>query len=239
MRRAVILTATLALTSISYAERYGTTDGGQRVVLRNDGTWQLAESVYRDEDSYEFRRTTWGMSSAKVARSESLELLRGNDLVIGSIGGLTVHIGYVFHDDKLVGGICRLVERHTEESSFAADFDSLKSALVRRHGEPFRDELVWENDQFKEYPQFYGTAISLEHLEMNTQWETERSIVSLVMRGHTYVASWSIPALVSSSAIVPHLKDPPEYRRKILLDIYYEDKTSSEREAFRDLVYSR
>ena len=232
----LIFIAILAFGGITHAERHATTDDGRRVVLRDDGTWRLVEPVKDAEGSSTFRRTMWGMSSEEVADSESFAEDPGV-LVTGTLAGFTVHIGYVFADDKLVGANCRLAENHTEKSNFAADFDSLKSELTRRYGEPLRDELVWTDDQFKDYPQFYGATICLGHLVAETQWETDRTIISLVMKGRTHLTT--PPRMLRGSTTAQNLLESPEYRRDIVLDVHYEDRASRFRDAFHDLVYGR
>ncbi|MDA1348220.1 MAG: hypothetical protein O3A47_05045 [Chloroflexi bacterium] len=212
-----------------YGERQATTRDGQEVLLSEDGTWRARTALLQDPP-YDFRRVRWGMSSREVAQSESLEALGPEDRVSGKIGGLTVHVGHVFHSDELVGTVCRLADPHDENSDFSADFDSLKAALSRQYGLPDKDTANWWNDQFSDYPQFYGTAISLGHLEYNVQWETERTVVSLVMRGQTHMVRREISPQMT--------RFQPEYRREIVLDVLYEDSRSSARKAFRDLVYN-
>lgn len=250
-KSAMLAIAGLLLAADSHADRYATTDDGARVVLREDGSWRPSEPVVPLDSSLDFRRTRWGMSSVEVARSESLELLGPGDLVAGDIGGQTVRVGYVFEDDRLVGSLCRLPKVHTEDSPFRTDFDSLKVALVREYGDPVRDDVVWMDDRFRDYSQFYGTALSLGHVEAVVQWETARTLITLLMRGHTYPYYRDLGPIVGfdqrrgDRQIRPIREvgaDRPErieYQRRIMIDLYYEDKASDARAAFRDLVHNR
>ena len=46
------------------------TDEGERVILKEDGTWKYAPSEVRDKDQRPFRKTRWGMSRRKVREVE-------------------------------------------------------------------------------------------------------------------------------------------------------------------------
>ena len=130
MYRPLFLMVSLFAIDAGHADGFATTDLGKRVLLRADGTWQVAEAVGSGSEAFDFRRSTWGMTMSEVADSESLGSLTSGELVSGAIGGLTVHIGYLFSDDRLIGSICRLAERHTENTAFADDFGTLKDALI-------------------------------------------------------------------------------------------------------------
>lgn len=148
----------------------------------------------QDSDGYDFRKTKWGMTPAQVKASESMDpTAQGGtetyDLIIlysVSVAGLNTQLGYHFVSNKLVSGAYIIQESYVNRNQHIADYNKIKEILTRKYGPPSTDDVVWNNDLFKDDPQNYGTAVATGHLAYQSTWETPDTEIKLTLRGENF-----------------------------------------------------
>jgi predicted RND superfamily exporter protein len=147
-----------------------------------------------ENQNFTFRKTTWGMSQEEVKKSESLVPSEKDSFLSykDSINGLDATLSYAFVDDKLAKAMYSIKETHTNKNDYISDYKDLKKLLTEKYGEPFEDNEIWSKSLYKNDPEEYGLAVSLGHLNYLTQWETEDTVVNLVLFGENYKITHTI-----------------------------------------------
>lgn len=140
-------------------------------------------------DEYNFRKTKWGMSIAKVKSSEPLDVAKEDTTLLGyktTVIGKDVFVVYFFIDNKLVRARYVLAESHTNKNDFITDYNDFKEILTKKYGKPKQDESLWRNDLYKDDYSGWGTAISLGHLIYLSSWETPDTEIKNMLMGENY-----------------------------------------------------
>jgi len=164
------------------------TQDGTEVLLKPDGTWEyISRGVSIDE--FHFRKTNWGMSKRQVKTIESLQIEEESDDVLvygGQLLGRNAFIVFLFVNGKLARGRYVISQEHSNLTDFIADYDALRSSLMKKYGEPEQSQTVWKNELYKDDPSEWGDAISYGHLVYYSTWENSETIVSLILCGENY-----------------------------------------------------
>ena len=141
----------------------------------------------------DFRNSKWGMKKDKVLSTEKNKPLEAGPynpyfaaVYTGEVAGLKAYYKYSFLDDVLVRGDYVLKEKHYNKNKYITDYNKLKEILTRKYGGPIKDVENWYNDQYKDRPQDYGLAVSIGHLAFQSDWETDRTLVWLTLKGGNF-----------------------------------------------------
>lgn len=148
----------------------------------------------QDQDGYDFRKTSWGMSVAQVKASENrVPLDEDSDATYDktivykeSVAGLDATAGYQFISNKLVRGGYVINELYVNKNQHIRDYTKIKEILTRKYGAPSIDRIVWINDLFKDDPQDYGTAVSAGHLLYLSTWQTPSTEILVTLSGKNF-----------------------------------------------------
>ncbi len=139
------------------------------------------------ESDYNFRNTYWGMTQSEVEQAEAEEAVGKDDEWLfyhsDDIAGLSATIGYSFENGKLTGGMYMFDAAYDNGDAYIEDFSDIKEKLTEKYGDPGTDALLWSDDQWKDDPQNYGTALAAGHLSYIATWEAETTEVTLYMSG--------------------------------------------------------
>lgn len=103
-----------------------------------------------------------------------------------TISGLSAETGYIFAYGKLVRAMYSIVESHTNKTDYLSDFDQLSKALTEKYGLPANEHTYWTNNLYRDDPAEWGMAVAIGHMAKFTTWETERTTISLMLRGDNY-----------------------------------------------------
>lgn len=138
-----------------------------------------------------FRGVPWGSTMDTVQARETATYLgrEGDDLLYTgvSIGSLSTTVIYVFTaKGELAQGFYSFTEKHTNENRNIDDYQSLKSQLGEKYGEPAVDRVIWRNNLYRDDSDRYGFAVSLGHLTYMANWKTPESDVTLILSGDNY-----------------------------------------------------
>jgi len=149
----------------------------------------IAENEPVNQKEYTFRKTTWGMNREQVKKTEIKEVAYEDEKILGYEGKiveLDCNIVYIFAGGKLVRTKYVITEKHSNKNEHITDYGILKAALIKKYGKPLEFEEVWKNDLYKDYPQDWGTAISIGHLIYMTEWETLQTSIILSLDGDNH-----------------------------------------------------
>lgn len=129
------------------------------------------------------------MSVADVKASEPLKIATKDENLLGyktSVLGKDVFIFYFFIDDQLTRARYALAESHSNKNDFITDYGDFKKILIKKYGNPIKDESLWKNDLYKDEYSNWGTAISLGHLLYFSKWKTKDTEINNVLMGENY-----------------------------------------------------
>ncbi len=136
---------------------------------------------------HNFRMADWGMTKQEVMNSERAVFNDGNPRILSydyELFGLDCSILYVFtRDNRLKGSAYLFHEQHADKNQYIEDFQQLKSKLTEKYGEPENDFIDWRNKMYRDSPGDYGLAISLGHLVYLSSWNSDGTVVSLILTG--------------------------------------------------------
>lgn len=154
----------------------------------------------QDQDGYDFRKTKWGMTPAQVKASENTSPIAEGpasqcDLIIiysGNVANLQTLYSYHFINNKLVSTFYNFRESYVNDNKYLEDYLKIKEILTRKYGSPSKDNTVWSNDLYKDDPQNYGTAVSVGHLALQSDWQTPGTDIRLTLKGENFQAGMGI-----------------------------------------------
>jgi hypothetical protein len=85
-----------------------------------------------------------------------------------------------------------MIRPDSSENDYISDFDSLKSALTIKYGEPTDDKTIWKNSLYRDDKEEWGLAISIGHLYYYTSWKTDTTEISLGLIGDNFEINFFI-----------------------------------------------
>lgn len=202
-RAALLLGALLiVIPTVVAAETFARTDGGRRVVLNEDGTWEFSDDENAPTINGGFRGVPWQSSREAVIEIEgSATPTHTDDKFIvydTKLLGLDFFAVYYFSDDKLVRGRYVLTEEHSNRNDFIQDFLKIKAALESKYGGPEADNTYWRNDLYQDDTSEYGFAVSLGHLTYEADWTGAETDIALQLSGENYDISLLIEYTANS-----------------------------------------
>lgn len=128
----------------------------------------------------DFRDTEWGMSSEQVQSLEKTEPIypKKDTLTFkGKVAGKRVDIIYEFKNDKLKAGIYIFTEKNINNNVYIQDYDKTNEFLDLKYGNPESRKVSWNNELYKEKRGYYGLAVSLGHLALESTWNKEKTTI--------------------------------------------------------------
>lgn len=143
----------------------------------------------------DFRDTQWGMSKEQVLSIEKTRPLYYNNESLtfrGKLANIQVHIIYKFSDDKLNSGVYQFVQNYSNNNVYLKDYKNINDLLDLKYGDPDTRKEVWNNVLYKEKLGYYGNAISLGHLALESKWENDTTIIVHNLSGNNNLISHSI-----------------------------------------------
>lgn len=150
---------------------------------------------------YDFKEFMWGDSKAKVMAVEGDPILEGKmdgmDATYIAYEtrtvGLDMFLAYYFCDEGLYAVRYILNESHSNEELYIDDYESFKTALTKKYGEPIWDTEIWSNDSKKEYyADKKGDALCYGYLTYVTWYITDTTYISMSMDADNYEISMRV-----------------------------------------------
>jgi hypothetical protein len=136
-----------------------------------------------------FRNTKWGMTRTEVKATESKPPTSEADNALiysDSLAGLDAFVVYIFAADRLVRAKYTLIEDHTNKNDYINDYDSLKTSLAVKYGEPQEHDTIWKRDLYKSDHDEWGFAVSHGDLVYTEKWETQETTIFHALYGDNF-----------------------------------------------------
>jgi hypothetical protein len=150
----------------------------------------------------DFRDTEWGMSSEQVQSLEKTEPVypKKDTLTFkGKVAGKRVDIVYAFKNDKLKTGIYIFTEKHINNNVYLQNYEKTNEFLDLKYGNPVSRKVSWSNELYKEKKGYYGLAVSLGHLALESTWNKEKTTIVHTLSGTNNTIEHSISYFDKSS----------------------------------------
>ncbi len=131
------------------------------------------DSKTKEGGEFSFRKTTWGMSREQVKASEDSAPTGDKPDVItyrGEIEGIPMIVGYLFDGDKLVRAGYLMQGSYDDPNSYISDYNKVKDFLIKEHGTPAQDEVVWAEGEEVEDTGKFGESVCGGKLRYTTIW---------------------------------------------------------------------
>lgn len=164
-------------------------------------SYACAETAESEEIAPDFKSFYWGDSKETVMAVEGTPMLENELTAINAeyiayeatAVGLDAALAYYFCDDGLFTVRYILAESHSNDSLYIDDYETFKSALTKKYGEPYIDLEDWENDSKKEYyADNKGDALNYGYLTYFTVFETDTSYIAMEMSADNYEITTSV-----------------------------------------------
>jgi len=140
-------------------------------------------------DDFTFRKTKWGMTPAEVKATEPLKVAEEKEGFLcykTSVLGKNVFVVYFFTDNQLTRARYVLADSHSNKTDFITDYEDFKTILMKKYGNPAKDESFWKNDLYKDDYSDWGTAISVGHLIYFSTWNTSNTEINNMLMGENF-----------------------------------------------------
>ncbi|MFC5449064.1 copper amine oxidase N-terminal domain-containing protein [Paenibacillus aestuarii] len=142
-----------------------------------------------------FRNVKWGMSREEIKNLEKVKFLGeqdGNLYYSDEILGIKMAVYYEFIDNKLVRAILVHNDTHFNNKDYILDYNTMKKALNNKYGNSTSDQLIWQDDIYKNSPDDYGLAVQAGHLEYLTKWDLKETNITEYMYGKDFKFSFTV-----------------------------------------------
>jgi hypothetical protein len=134
----------------------------------------------------DFRGFTWGNPLDKVQTDEKAQFLFkvSNDEIEYKdvLGGSDCDVVYIFNDnDKLTSGMYIFSKKYSNPELYLQDYNKFKALLTEKYGKPLTDKESWLNKITAAEKHNYGQAVADGNLSLNAIWNTDRSVIKIVL----------------------------------------------------------
>lgn len=143
----------------------------------------------------EFRDAEWGIPREQVKSLEKTESIYPSKDTLtfkGKVTGRPVDIIYEFKNDKLKGGKYIFTVKNINNNVYIQDYDKINEFLDLKYGQPETRKSSWSNDLYKENKGFYGLAVSLGYLVLESTWNNEKTTIIHTLSGTNNTIEHSI-----------------------------------------------
>jgi hypothetical protein len=131
----------------------------------------------------------WGAAKDKIIKLEGRpsgqEKLNGLEVIRykRSIMAKNCLVEYVFDNNRLVTARYNLLEKYADKNRYIEDYLKIKDHLVSKFGAPRADTVTWQDPTYKSNNAFWGTALSMGHLEYHMAWDLSGTELQITLAG--------------------------------------------------------
>ncbi|KAA3607652.1 MAG: hypothetical protein D8M57_10440 [Candidatus Scalindua sp. AMX11] len=143
--------------------------------------------------SFDFRKTTWGMTKKEVKASElnGLQSVRNIDanytsiladeviIYVQKVAEMDVQTSYFFLNNSLVGSEYSFRKEYETKEAYVEAYDKLRGILARKYGPPISENKTWRDERFEKLPEFPSDPGNLSY---ESVWETDKSEIYLSLK---------------------------------------------------------
>ena len=134
----------------------------------------------------DFRAFTWGNSLDKIKNDEKSQLVLkvSDDEVVYKdlLGGSDCDVYYILNDnDKLESGMYIFTKKYSNPQLYLQDYNKFKALLAEKYGKPASEKETWSANTTATEKHNYGQAVADGNLALNAVWNTDRSVIKIVL----------------------------------------------------------
>ena len=136
-----------------------------------------------EQDSFEFRKTRWGMTMDEVKSSEDISPSKEKDdhiLYNEEFNSIPSTMGYVFVDGKLVKAAYLFEERYQNPDDHIVTYERIKGLLINDYGPPVLDEIKWIDE---EKTDDLGKSVCKGEVLYKSEWIVKNTLIELLLDG--------------------------------------------------------
>lgn len=139
-----------------------------------------------ENEKYDFREATWGMSRAEVMQTEEGAPVFNSEYKIDyetEMLGFDSKISYTFSDDELIRASFQLLTKPKTNNEYIEIYENIQKELRKKYGKTFIDTIQHRDPSLTVDPEVNGNAVCNGELLYATQWDTQSSDIQLLLRG--------------------------------------------------------
>lgn len=134
----------------------------------------------------DFRGFTWGNSIDHIQSGEKGHFVAkvSNDELAykDMLGGSDCDVIYIFNDnDKLASGLYVFSKKYSNPQLYLQDYNKFKTLLTEKYGKPATEKENWSSTTTATEKHNYGQAVADGDLSLNTVWNTDRSVIKIIL----------------------------------------------------------
>ncbi len=122
----------------------------------------------------DFRNFIWGASPQDVRQFESAVFYKeenGSLFFLEQPDEFRRLIRYDFADGKLWRARYEFVEFNIPDSAAVLDkLADFQASLEKQYGKPTKEQMIWGNRLYRDYPQFWARSLLSGDLKFHTEW---------------------------------------------------------------------
>jgi hypothetical protein len=136
----------------------------------------------------DFRQFNWGTNQNEVFKLEKSQfVVSGENLLYYTtkIANRSCILFYSFmNNNKLESAGYMFDIKHFNQNDYIEDYSVLKDLINSKYSKLGKEDVNWKNKTYKNYPEYYGTAIGMGYLIFRTFWEIdEKTKILLALYG--------------------------------------------------------
>jgi hypothetical protein len=143
----------------------------------------LLIAVVGSSQSYDFRKTNWGMSFENVKTTEASKFVADkNDRLMYDciLAGANFKTIYMFNDNnKLVGAKYMLDKTYSNSDFYVNEYATFKALLIKKYGNPVKESQNWNNTSISKEESNWGHALEQGFVSINAIWNTPTTNIKL------------------------------------------------------------
>lgn len=135
-----------------------------------------------------FQETRWGMSVEDVKTLFPLArpALKDGLGLEGETAGKESLTAFMFAGGRLSTVGVMFPKKFVNANGYLDEYAELKGLLTEKYGKPADDSTDWRNRLYADDKSHWGTAVSVGHLRLTTQWETPLTRITLRCSGENF-----------------------------------------------------
>ena len=139
-----------------------------------------------ETNGYDFRNVNWGMAKEQVKINEQSDLFSEKEDYLYYTVNLNNYfflLEYLFQENKLIRSKYILLDTFVIKNKYIDILEEFKEEIINNYGNSFNEVMIWKNDFYKDQPDKYGTAVMLNYLSYYYKWNTDETLIWLLLNG--------------------------------------------------------
>jgi len=141
------------------------------------------------------RNFVWGVSKADVRQFEKdamfFEELNDEEqgealFYLGYVSDIRTLITYAFNEGRLWRVEQQFQFKSPDPQAALDQMFAFQKEIEAINGPPAKSDFIWNNEEYKDYPNRWGLAVLRGHLTIRLTWKTPRSDITLSLKAREF-----------------------------------------------------